>query len=161
MLKFILVVFVPVVLASILTNVGKTKAIIDFLYYVFVWPMLQSKSLIPMLAEKFSMEQYMVFFLLACVYGLYCCGWLALFSISYIKIRAKIRLTSLELNYKSLNDTYFLPAIFFAEFVVVVYVGIFLLAEHRKTELLIQEQDIIPIAVGIDPGGSCCEGFWF
>lgn len=125
LLKFILVVFVPVVLASILTNVGKTKAIIDFLYYVFVWPMLQSKSLIPMLAEKFSMEQYMVFLLLACVYGLYCCSWLALFSISYIKVRAKIRLTSMELNYKSLNDTYFLPAIFFAEFVVVVYVGIF------------------------------------
>lgn len=125
LLKFILIVFVPVVLASILTNVGKTKAIIDFLYYVFVWPMLQSKSLIPMLAEKFSMEQYMAFFLLASVYGLYCCGWLALFSISYIKIRAKIRLTSMELNYKSLNDTYFLPVIFFAEFVVVVYVGIF------------------------------------
>lgn len=32
LLKFILVVFVPVVLASILTNVGKTKAIVDFLY---------------------------------------------------------------------------------------------------------------------------------
>ncbi len=78
-----------------------------------------------MFAEKFNMEKYMVSLLLACVYGLYCCGWLALFSISYIKIRTKIRLTSMELNYKSLNETYFLPAIFFAEFVVVVYVGIF------------------------------------
>lgn len=125
LLKFILVVFVPIVLASILTNIGKTKAIIDFLYYVFVWPILQSKNFIPMFAEKFNMEKYMVSLLLACVYGLYCCGWLALFSISYIKIRTKIRLTSMELNYKSLNETYFLPAIFFAEFVVVVYVGIF------------------------------------
>lgn len=122
-LKLILIVFVPVVMASMILNVEKSMEILKFMYMVTIAPLKEVIRFIKVVADIYNID----------------CEWLeigvlfiVLVAISYVGYKLsqvrwseKAKVISEKFDYKNLDETYFLPAIYFSEFVVIVYVNIF------------------------------------
>lgn len=123
-LKLILIVFVPVVLASMILNIEKSMEILDFMYMITNVPFKRMTGFIKAVADSGDAIDIL---LLACFIVLIimipiCYVW---YKLSRIKWHEKGKVISKKFDYKNLDETYFLPAIYFSEFVVIVYVDIF------------------------------------
>lgn len=123
-LKLILIVFVPVVLASMILNIEKSMEILDFMYMITNVPFKRMIGFIKAVADSgdaidiFLLVSTISFIIIISI--LY--GW---YKLSQIKWHEKGKVISEKFDYKNLDETYFLPAIYFSEFVVIVYVDIF------------------------------------
>lgn len=123
-LKLILIVFVPVVLASMILNIEKSMEILGFVYMITSVPLKRMIGFIKAVADS---NDAIDILLLACFIVIIimipiCCVW---YKLSRIKWHEKGKVISKKFDYKNLDETYFLPAIYFSEFVVIVYVDIF------------------------------------
>lgn len=123
-LKLILIVFVPVVLASMILNIEKSMEILGFVYMITSVPLKRMIGFIKAVADSGDAIDIL---LLACFIVLIimipiCYLW---YKLSRIKWHEKGKVISEKFDYKNLDETYFLPAIYFSEFVVIVYVDIF------------------------------------
>ena len=123
-LKLILIVFVPVVLASMILNIEKSMEILGFVYMITSVPLKRMIGFIKAVADSGDAIDIL---LLACFIVL-----IIMIPICYVgyklsrtKLHEKGKVISKKFDYKNLDETYFLPAIYFSEFVVIVYVDIF------------------------------------
>lgn len=122
-LRLILFVFVPVVLASMILNVEKSMEILNFMYMVTIAPLKEAIRFIKVVANIYNIDRewlaigilFIVFVVIS--YGVY--------KLSQVRWSEKTKVISEKFDYKNLDETYFLPAIYFSEFVVIVYVDIF------------------------------------
>ena len=124
MLKLILIVFVPVVMASMILNIEKSMEIFGFMYMIISVPLKRTIGFIKAVADS---NDAIDILLLACFIVIIimipiCCVW---YKLSRIKWHEKGKVISKKFDYKNLDEMYFLPAIYFSEFVVIVYVDIF------------------------------------
>ena len=122
-LRLILIVFVPVVLASMILNVEKSMEILNFMYMVTIAPLKEAIRFIKVVADIYDIDRewleigVLFIVLVAISYGVY--------KLSQVRWSEKAKVISEKFDYKNLDETYFLPAIYFSEFVVIVYVDIF------------------------------------
>lgn len=122
-LRLILIVFVPVVLASMILNIDKSMEILNFMYMVTIAPLKEVIRFIKVVANIYNIDRewlaigilFIVFVVIS--YGVY--------KLSQVRWSEKTKAISEKFDYKNLDETYFLPAIYFSEFVVIVYVDIF------------------------------------
>lgn len=123
-LKLILIVFVPVVMASMILNIEKSMEILDFMYMITNVPFKRMIGFIKAVAD--SGDAIDIFLLVSTISFIIIIpilyGW---YKLSQIKWHEKGKVISEKFDYKNLDETYFLPAIYFSEFVVIVYVDIF------------------------------------
>lgn len=122
-LRLILIVFVPVVLASMILNFEKSMEILNFMYMVTIAPLKEAIRFIKVVADIYDIDRewleigVLFIVLVAISYGVY--------KLSQVRWSEKAKVISEKFDYKNLDETYFLPAIYFSEFVVIVYVDIF------------------------------------
>lgn len=122
-LRLILIVFVPVVMASMILNIDKSMEIFNFMYMVTIAPLKEGIRFIKVVADIYNIDRewlaigilFIVFVVIS--YGVY--------KLSQVRWSEKTKVISEKFDYKNLDETYFLPAIYFSEFVVIVYVDIF------------------------------------
>lgn len=123
-LKLILIVFVPVVMASMILNIEKSMEIFGFMYMIISVPLKRMIGFIKAVAD--SGDAIDIFLLVSTISFIIIIpilyGW---YKLSQIKWHEKGKVISEKFDYKNLDETYFLPAIYFSEFVVIVYVDIF------------------------------------
>lgn len=122
-LRLILIVFVPVVMASMILNIDKSMEIFKFMYMVTIAPLKEGIRFIKVVANIYNIDRewlaigILFIVLVAISYGVY--------KLSQVRWSEKAKVISEKFDYKNLDETYFLPAIYFSEFVVIVYVDIF------------------------------------
>lgn len=123
-LKLILIVFVPVVMASMILNIEKSMEIFGFMYMIISVPLKRTIGFIKAVADSNDAIDILLLVstisLIIITPILY--GW---YKLSQIKWHEKGKVISEKFDYKNLDETYFLPTIYFSEFVVIVYVDIF------------------------------------
>lgn len=122
-LRLILIVFVPVVLASMILNVEKSMEILNFMYMVTIAPLKEAIRFIKVVADIYDIDrEWLEIGVLFIVLVAISCG---VYKLSQVRWSEKAKVISEKFDYKNLDETYFLPAIYFSEFVVIVYVDIF------------------------------------
>lgn len=123
-LKLILIVFVPVVMASMILNIEKSMEIFGFMYMIISVPLKRMIGFIKAVADSGDAIDilFLACFIVLIIMIPICYVW---YKLSRIKWHEKGKVISEKFDYKNLDETYFLPAIYFSEFVVIVYVDIF------------------------------------
>jgi cation transport ATPase len=123
-LKLILIVFVPVVMASMILNIEKSTEIFGFMYMIISVPLKRMIGFIKAVADSGDAIDilFLACFIVLIIMIPICYVW---YKLSRIKWHEKGKVISEKFDYKNLDETYFLPAIYFSEFVVIVYVDIF------------------------------------
>lgn len=123
-LKLILIVFVPVVMASMILNIEKSMEIFGFMYMIISVPLKRMMGFIKAVADSGDAIDilFLACFIVLIIMIPICYVW---YKLSRIKWHEKGKVISEKFDYKNLDETYFLPAIYFSEFVVIVYVDIF------------------------------------
>jgi len=123
-LKLILIVFVPVVMASMILNIEKSMEIFGFMHMIISVPLKRMIGFIKAVADSGDAIDilFLACFIVLIIMIPICYVW---YKLSRIKWHEKGKVISEKFDYKNLDETYFLPAIYFSEFVVIVYVDIF------------------------------------
>lgn len=123
-LKLILIVFVPVVMASMILNIEKSMEIFGFMYMIISVPLKRTIGFIKAVADSGDAIDilFLACFIVLIIMIPICYVW---YKLSRIKWHEKGKVISEKFDYKNLDETYFLPSIYFSEFVVIVYVDIF------------------------------------
>lgn len=122
-MRLILIVFVPVVLASMILNIDESMEILNFMYMVTIAPLKEGIRFIKVVADIYNIDRewlaigILFIVLVAISFGVY--------KLSQVSWNEKTKVISEKFDYKNLDETYFLPTIYFSEFVVIVYVDIF------------------------------------
>lgn len=123
-LKLILIVFVPVVLASMILNIEKSMEILDFMYMITNVPFKRMIGFIKAVADSGDAIDILLLTSAISLIIITPISYVG-YKLSQIKWHEKGKVISEKFDYKNLDETYFLPAIYFSEFVVIVYVDIF------------------------------------
>ena len=123
-LKLILIVFVPVVLASMILNIEKSMEILDFMHMITSVPLKRMIVFIKTVADSGDAIDILLLISAISLIIITPISYVG-YKLSQIKWHEKGKVISEKFDYKNLDETYFLPAIYFSEFVVIVYVDIF------------------------------------
>ena len=132
LVKLILIVCIPIILASILMNGSKTKEILDFFYYITIFPCQKLLELSPILISKMNLDKDIFTVIVVMIYLIiFACAifGMVMYIINLVK---NVKSNASKLGYRQYDETLFLEAIFFMEFVVIVYVNMFFFIPVNK-----------------------------
>lgn len=105
-LKLILIVFVPVVLASMILNIEKSMEILDFMYMITNVPFKRMIGFIKAVADSNDVIDilFLACFIVLIIMIPICYVW---YKLSRIKWHEKGKVISEKFDYKNLDETYF------------------------------------------------------